>query len=71
MTVQEPPAASDPLARVMLPDVEVTVPPHCDELGAVETVSPVGNVSVNPTPERPEPALGLVIVNVSVLVPPV
>ncbi len=69
-TVHVPPAANVPLANVILPEVLVTVPPHCGEIGAVETVTPTGNVSLKPIPERLELAFGLVIVNVNVLVAP-
>lgn len=73
-TVHVAPAANVPLANVMLPGLPVLVtvpPPHCGEAGAVETVTPVGNVSLKATLERLELAFGLVIVKVNVLVAPV
>ena len=69
--VQDPPAARPPLASATLPDpaVAVTVPPHvfASPFG-VATTSPVGSVSVKPTPVSAVGAFGLVSVNVNAVV---
>jgi hypothetical protein len=63
--------ASVPPLKLIVPGaVVVSVPPHCDELPVV-TVSPPGSVSVNPIPFSVVVVFGLVIVNVSVAVPPI
>jgi len=49
-TVQELRPAKTPPANVTELLVLVTVPPHCEEAGAVATVTPVGKVSVIPSP---------------------
>jgi len=65
-----------PLVATVAPDIEmvlgavsVTVPPQTVAL-AFGTVAPTGRVSVNPTPVSEVPALGLLIVKVSDVVPP-
>ena len=71
-TVQDCDAGIDPPdnATEPLPAVAVTVPPQVfDNPFGVPTTSPAGNVSLNATPDRPDPAFGFVIVNVSVVVP--
>jgi hypothetical protein len=58
-----------PPLKLMEPGaVVVSVPPHCVEV-PVGTVNPVGNVSVNVTPVKAVVVFGLVMVNVSTLVP--
>ena len=70
VTVHEPPAARVPPVKAsVLGAVRVSVPPHCAEAPEV-TVTPAGSVSLKATPLRASPALGLVIVKVSVEVPP-
>ncbi len=49
----------DPAFAVMIPRPQVPVTPF-----GVATTNPAGRLSVNPTPVRPSPLLGLVIVNV-------
>lgn len=52
------------------PVVPVTLPPHWDALGTLASVTPVGKVSVNPTPFSATVfANGFVMVNVSADVP--
>jgi hypothetical protein len=68
---QTPLAAIDPAAREIPPEpgFAVIIPrPHVpvSPLG-VATTSPAGRLSVNPTPVRPIPLLGFVIVNVRVV----
>jgi hypothetical protein len=70
--LHDPPATSVPPDRLTLPDptAAVAVPPQVlvNPLG-FPTSNPVGKLSVKLTPERPFPAFGLLILNVSVVVP--
>ena len=70
--VQVPLIASVPPEReIVRGEVVVRVPPLQADEEEDETVKPVGKTSVNETPVRELPVLGLVSVNVSVLVLPV
>ena len=63
-----PTATVAPANEMVTGEVTVKVPPHCEEVALV-TVSPVGSVSLKPTPVN-EAGLpvGLVTVNVSEVV---
>ncbi|MBV6466972.1 MAG: hypothetical protein PGMFKBFP_02301 [Anaerolineales bacterium] len=67
--VQLPLAGIVPPLNVTVVAVLVTVPPHCGEAGAAETVTPAGMVSVKLTPVSGV-SLRLYRVMVTVLVPP-
>ena len=68
--LQEALAASVPLVKEIVCGVVVdNVPPHCEE-EPVETVSPLGSVSVKLIPLRATAVFGLVSVNVRVDVAP-
>ena len=69
--MHEAPAAMKPPDKVIDPEVLVTVPPHWEAVGALATVIPLGNVSVNPIPVISVRVFELDIVKLSVLVPPV
>jgi hypothetical protein len=69
MSQKPPPASVPPENEIVLGAVVVNVPPHWDE-EPLATVSPEGNVSVNATPLKAEPAFGLTTVKVNVDVPP-
>ena len=69
-TVQEAPAASVPsLNEIVCGAVVKSVPPHCED-DPVETVSPLGRVSVKLTPVKATPVLGFERVNINVEVAP-
>jgi hypothetical protein len=70
VTVQLPPGEILPPLNVTLVDVEETVPPHCEAAGVAERRRFAGKLSVKATPDKAVPAFGLVMVKVSVLVPP-
>jgi hypothetical protein len=68
--LQDALAASDPpLNEIVCGAVVDNVPPHCAE-EVVETVSPLGSVSVKLIPLKATAVFGLVRVNVSVEVAP-
>ena len=68
--MQEAPAASvPPLNEIVRGAVVDNVPPHCED-DPVETVRPLGKVSVKLTPVKATPVFGLVSVNVNVEVAP-
>ena len=77
--VQEPPAAMDPLARLIevAASFAVSVPPHVDVAGVagavvvVSTSKPAGKLSVNATPLSAVLAFGLLILKVRRVVLPV
>jgi hypothetical protein len=72
-TVQDPLAATEPpeSVKLPLPATAVLVPPQVElKAFGVATTTPDGNVSVNATPVRPNPALGLLMVKESADVPP-
>jgi hypothetical protein len=72
-TAHVPLVASEPPARLTepAPAVAVTVPPQVlVALGVAATTIPLGNVSLNAKPVNARLALGLVMLNVTVLVPP-
>jgi hypothetical protein len=50
--VQLPFTGSVPPVKVIDPAVLLIVPPHCDTLGTLASVKPLGKVSVNATPVR-------------------
>jgi hypothetical protein len=66
--LQELAPAIEPLTKVIEPAASVTVPPHVF-VAPPETVTPAGKLSTTPTPLTATP-FGLVIVSVSVDVPP-
>lgn len=71
-TVQEALAARVPAERLTLdePAAAVAVPPHVLlRLGVEETTNPAGRLSVNATPESARLVFGLVMLNVSDVVP--
>ena len=71
-TVQLALAASVPAERLTLdePAAAVAVPPHVLlRLGVEETTNPAGRLSVNATPESARLVFGLVMLNVSDVVP--
>lgn len=73
VTVQVPDAATVPPLKVieLLPAVAVTIPPQLVLVfGLLATLRPAGRESVNPTPIKATVEFGLVIVKVTVAVPP-
>ncbi len=58
-------ASVPPLKEMVRGAVVESVPPHCDD-DPVETLKPLGNVSVKAIPLRDKALLGLVNVNVNV-----
>lgn len=70
LIVQEAFTASEPpLNEIVCGAVVDRVPPHCDE-DAVETVRPLGKLSVKPIPLKATAEFGFVRVNVSVGIAP-
>jgi len=65
------PAPMLPPVKVIVAPVPVTAPPHCGVVGVLATVRPDGSVSVKANkPVKVPLGLGLVMVKVSVLLPP-
>lgn len=73
LTVPDPPAGTVPPEKVIveLPAPAVIVPPIVVfAFGVAATFNPAGSVSLKPTPVRATVPFGLLIVNVTVAVPP-